>query len=133
VNANRILRGLLLATSLGALAACTSIDVKSTPYPAAAKYAPSDPDKIEILRSEPSRDHEKIGEIQIDASTDPAPPLIDLGDTLRKEAAKIGADAVIVMQYREVSVPDPKAGNPPPPSAPTVIIHRGMAVAIKYK
>src|SRR5262249_49285641 len=49
VNAKRILRGLLLSASLGALAACTSIDVKTTPYPGVAKYAATDPEKVEIL------------------------------------------------------------------------------------
>src|SRR5262249_25782466 len=133
VNAKRILRGLLLSASLGALAACTSIDVKTTPYPGVAKYAATDPEKVEILRSTPSRAHDKLGEIQLDASNDPAPPLVDLGSTLREEAAKLGADAVVVMQYREMVVPDPKAGNPPPPNAPTITIHRAIAVAIKYK
>lgn len=133
MNATRILRRLLIATSLGAFAACTSYELKTTPEPGAAKYAPSDPDQIEILRSVPSRAHEKLGEIQVDASTDPAPPLVELGKTLRKEAAKLGADAIVIMQYREVSIPDPKAGTPPPPSAPTIVIHRGIAIAIKYK
>ena len=133
MNATRIFRGLLFAASLGALAACTSFTVQTTPFPGAPKLAASDPEKIEILRSTPSRNFDKLGEIQIDASTDPAPPLVDLGGTLREEAAKLGADAVIVQSYLETTIPDPKAGNPPPASAPTVVIHRGIGIAIKYK
>ena len=133
MDAMRFLKALLVPAALGALVACTSIDVKTTPYPGLPKLAPTAADKIEILRAAPSRAHEKLGEIQIDASNDPAPPLVDLGTTLQEEAAKLGADAVVILSYREMTIPDPKAGTPPPPNAPNVTIHRALAVAIKYR
>jgi hypothetical protein len=49
------------------------------------------------LRSEPTRPNDRLGEIMIDASTDPAPPLTEVEAKLRKEAAKLGADAVVVV------------------------------------
>ena len=94
MDAKRFRTALLLPASLCALVACTSIAVKTTPYPGLQKLAATDPDKVEILRAAPARPHEKLGEIQIDSSNDPAPPLVDLATTLQEEAAKLGADAV---------------------------------------
>jgi hypothetical protein len=51
---------------------------------------PGDPAKAEILRSEPTRPNDRLGEIMIDASTDPAPPITEVEAKLRKEAAKLG-------------------------------------------
>ena len=133
MEAKRFLKALLLPASLCALVACTSIEVKTTPYPGLQKLAATDPDKVEILRAAPARPHEKLGEIQIDSSNDPAPPLVDLATTLQEEAAKLGADAVVIMDYREMTISDPKAGTPPPANAPNKTIHRALAIAIKYK
>lgn len=128
MNATRSVRRLLRATSLLALVACGSIEVKTTPAPGAPHYAATDPGKVELLRSPPARNYDRLGDIQLDSSTDPAPPITDLGETLREEAAKLGADAVVILQYREVAAEAAKEG-----SAPAKTIHRALAVAIKYR
>ena len=51
MEAKRFLKALLLPASLCALVACTSIEVKTTPYPGLQKLAATDPDKVEILRA----------------------------------------------------------------------------------
>jgi hypothetical protein len=46
------------------------------------------------------RPHVRLGEIVIDASTEPAPPVTEVEAKLRAEAGKLGADAVVVVVDR---------------------------------
>ncbi|MNN51443.1 hypothetical protein D3C81_1660790 [compost metagenome] len=50
-----------------------------------------------MLRTEPLRPHVRLGEILIDASVDPAPPITEVEEKLRDESAKLGGDAVVVV------------------------------------
>ena len=68
-------RGVLLAALASVLMACASVEAYTTQYVGAPHYPPSDPARVEILRTEPTRPHERLGEIVLDASTDPAPPI----------------------------------------------------------
>ncbi|BAN51164.1 hypothetical protein [Metapseudomonas resinovorans] len=91
------LRLLLPALLLPLLAACANIDAQTTEYVGVPHAAPTDPASVEVLRSEPLRPHDRLGEVIIDASTDPAPPVDQIEQRLREEAAKIGGEAVVVV------------------------------------
>jgi len=91
---------LLLATNACLLVSCVSIDATTTQYVGAPRFPPTDSASVEILRTEPMRPHMRLGEIVIDASTEPAPPIAEVEDKLRAEAAKLGADAVVVVVDR---------------------------------
>jgi hypothetical protein len=93
-------RGLLLLVVAGMFVSCATIDATTTQYVGAPHFPPSNPATVEILRSEPIRPHERLGEIVVDASTEPAPPIAEVEDKLRAEAAKLGADAVVVVLDR---------------------------------
>lgn len=95
-----LLRGLLLLAVAGVLVSCATIDATTTQYVGAPHFPPSNPATVQILRSEPIRPHERLGEIVVDASTEPAPPIAEVEDKLRAEAAKLGADAVVVVLDR---------------------------------
>lgn len=95
-----LLRGLLLLAVAGLLLSCATIDATMTRYVGAPHFPPSNPATVEILRIEPIRPHERLGEIVVDASTEPAPPIAEVEDKLRAEAAKLGADAVVVVLDR---------------------------------
>ena len=82
------------------LVSCASIDATTTQYVGAPHFPPSNPAAVEILRTEPIRPHERLGEVVVDASTEPAPPIAEVEDKLRAEAAKLGADAVVVVVDR---------------------------------
>src|SRR5262245_51357342 len=71
----RFVAPLLLAALACVLVSCTSIDAHTTQYAGAPHPPPSAPDKVEILRAEPTRPHDRLGEVMVDASTDPAPPI----------------------------------------------------------
>ena len=78
-------------------AACSSVDSQTTQYVGAPHFAPSDPKTVEIMRSEPKQPFDQLGEIVVDASVEPAPPIAEIEQRLREEAAKLGASAVVVV------------------------------------
>jgi hypothetical protein len=86
----------LLASALG-LSACATVDAQTTAYVGVEHPAPTIPSEVQILRTEPMRPHVRLGEILVDASVDPAPPIAEVEEKLRDEAAKLGADAVVVV------------------------------------
>ncbi|MET3051071.1 hypothetical protein ABXV19_04510 [Pseudomonas alkylphenolica] len=89
-----------LGALLLALAGCSSIDARTTEYVGAPHAAPSSAANVEVLRSKPTRAHDRLGEIVVDASVEPAPPITEVEQKLREEAAKIGGDAVVVVYDR---------------------------------
>lgn len=86
-----------LTAALLALSGCTSIDAQTTAYVGVEHPAPTLPSEVIVLRSEPLRPHVRLGEVLIDASIDPAPPITEVEAKLRDEAAKLGGDAVVVV------------------------------------
>jgi len=96
----RMLRGMLLAWLGCVLASCATIDATVTQYAGAPRFPPTNPASVQIIRVEPIRPHERLGEIEVDASAEPAPPIAQVEDKLRAEAASIGADAVVVVVDR---------------------------------
>ncbi|UVL76795.1 hypothetical protein LOY24_18930 [Pseudomonas putida] len=97
MSSYRHARGLLLGAAALALAACASIDAKTTEYVGAPHAAPTQASNVEILRTEPTKPHVRLGEIVVSASTEPAPSATEIEQKLRVEAAKIGGDAVVVV------------------------------------
>src|SRR5512139_1250910 len=85
---------LLIVFSLW-LAGCASISTRTRIYPGAPKYPPTDPLKVEILRVAPTRPHDRLGEIALDATDDPSRERIE--KKLKNAAAKLGADAMVVV------------------------------------
>jgi hypothetical protein len=96
----KICRGMLLALLGCVLVSCATIDATVTQYAGAPRFPPTNPAAVEILRTEPIRPHERLGEIEVDASAEPAPPIEKVEDKLRAEAASLGADAVVVVVDR---------------------------------
>jgi hypothetical protein len=133
LDSNSPLRALAIASLALVLTSCASINATTTQYVGAPHQPPSDPAKVEILRTEPTRPHERLGEIMLDASTDPAPPVADVEARLRKEAARIGADAVVVVLDRIQPVGVFVTGGYWSGTASTIHGRKLIGVAIKYK
>jgi hypothetical protein len=94
-------RGLsLLLVCAGWFASCATINATATPYAGAPHPPPTVPQNVQILRTEPTRPHVRLGEIVLEATTDPAPPIEKVEAKLREEGAKLGADAVVVVLDR---------------------------------
>src|SRR5258705_173366 len=95
--ARRFAGGLLLAALAGTLAACSSVSSRSTHYVGEQAYPPGYRGAMMVLGTEPMHSHVQLGEIEVDACTSPAPPPEKIEAKLRKEAAKLGADAVVIV------------------------------------
>ena len=85
------------------VASCAYVDATTTQYVGVPRFPPSDPKTVQILRGEPMQPHDRLGEILLEISLDPAPPIEDVEQRLREEAAKLGATAVFVV--RDLVVP----------------------------
>ena len=93
-----ILSSLAIAAVLG-VTGCQTVSVHSTEDTGAADYPASDPEKVQILRTEPTRPHERLGEVRAEPS-DESVSAEKIEKALRKAAAKLGADAVVVVSDR---------------------------------
>lgn len=99
--ASRILFALLLALCAAAvllLTGCSSVSADSHRYIGAPTFAPSDSAKIEILRHEPRRACERLGEIVLKPSGNP--DVAEIEKAMRDEAAKLGGDAAVLVYDR---------------------------------
>jgi len=93
------IRNLTLITAVAALfvgAGCNTISTNSTQYVGGPKFPPSDPANVQILRTMPTRPHVQLGEIRAEpAST--STDVVKIETALREQAAKLGADAAVVV------------------------------------
>jgi len=64
-------------------------------YPVSASFAPTAAESVTILRHQPRRPHIQLGEVIVDPS--PSTPREEVQWILRREAARLGAHAVVVV------------------------------------
>jgi hypothetical protein len=128
-----VLGSLLLGVLTCWLVACTSLDATTTPYAGAPHYPPSDPALVHIQRTKPTKPHDRLGEIVVDASTHSATLGNNVEQKLRQEAAKMGADAVIVVYDRLQPMGASVMSGYWDRSIETVTGHTIVGVAIKYR
>jgi len=81
-----------------ALTACAFVDATTTQYVGVPRFPAGDPAKVEVLSSEPMRTHDRLGEILLDISVDPAPDVSEVEQRLKEEAASWGANAVLLVR-----------------------------------
>jgi hypothetical protein len=120
---------LLLATV--AVAACTTVGVSSTRYLGVPQFAPTDPNSVEILRHEPRRGVIRLGEVFLEPSGHP--PVAEMEQALRVEAAKLGANAAVLVYDKFRRVGTVVQGPWWSRSAYPVYGHQIVAVAIRYQ
>jgi hypothetical protein len=122
----------LVATALCLTTGCQTVSTTHTQEIGGPRFAPSDPTKVEILRTEPTRAHVRLGEVQAEPS-DTSVDVSKIEDALRKEAAKLGADAAVVVadktQVTGAVVSGPWWGRSVEAIQGRVVV----AVAIKYQ
>jgi hypothetical protein len=99
------------------LVSCAYVDATTTQYVGVPRFPPSDPKTVQILRGEPMQPHDRLGEILLDISVDPAPDVSEVEQRLKEEAASWGANAVLVVRDQVM----PGAGR------------KLIAVAIRYR
>lgn len=67
-------------------------------YPHTPAFAPTDPSRVDLLRREPRRDHIRLGEVWI--RPDWHMDRFYVEGTLRDKAARMGADALVIVADR---------------------------------
>jgi hypothetical protein len=116
---------------LFALTGCNTVSTSVRQDLGGPIYPPSNPDQVQILRTQPTRPHVRLGEVQAQPSSDSVPVTV-IEAALRKAAAKMGADAAVVVydktQTTGAYVTGPWWGRQVQTIQGRVII----AVAIKY-
>jgi len=85
-----VLAALLLATG------CQSVTATHTQDIGAPQSAKVDPTHVQILRTAPTRAHDRLGQVRVETDS-PGVEVTKIEQALRKEAAKMGADAVVVV------------------------------------
>ena len=120
---------LLLAVAL--LGGCTTISVSSTRYLGVPQFGPADPSAVEILRHPPRRPHERLGEVLIEPSGSPS--VGEMEQAIRVEAAKMGADAAVLVYDKSKRIGTVVEGPWWARSAHPVYGRRIVAVAIRYQ
>jgi hypothetical protein len=95
-SASRYLTLLALVAGASVVGGCSTVSVSSTHYLGVPAFPATDPAQVEILRREPGRAHERLGEVVLEPAGDPE--LAKIEGALRSEAAKLGANAVVVVR-----------------------------------
>jgi hypothetical protein len=120
------------AVGLFALTGCNTVSTSVQQDLGGPTYPPSNPALVEILRTQPTRPHVRLGEVTAEPSSDTT-PVADIEAALRKAAAKMGADAAVVVydktQTTGAYVTGPWWGR----SVETIQGRVIIAVAIKYQ
>jgi len=78
---------------------CQTVSMTSTQEIGGPTYSPSNPAEIQILRTQPTRAHVRLGELRAEPSSEEV-SAAKIEEALRKAAAKMGADAVVVVSDR---------------------------------
>jgi len=95
----RFLLLMMGGASLLLMTGCREISTAHTQDIGTPRFSPSDPAQIEILRNVPATPHVELGQVW-GHSSDTSGDVSKLEAALRKEAARLGADAIVVWQDR---------------------------------
>jgi hypothetical protein len=118
--------GLLVSTG------CQTVSTTYTPYIGVPTFPPSDPAQVQILRTEPTRPNIRLGEVKATASS-PNEDVTKIENALKKYAAKLGADAAVVVYDRTQVVGATVVGGWLNRSVDPIEGLVVIAIAIKYQ
>ena len=129
------IRNLTLIAAVAALFAgtgCNTVSTNTTQYLGVPTFPPSDPAKVEILRTMPTRPHTQLGEIRAEPSSTSV-DVQKIETVLRQKAAAMGADAAVVVLDRIQTTGAMVVGGYLNRSVETIQGRVIVAVAIKYQ
>jgi hypothetical protein len=120
--------GVMLLAGTG----CNTVSINSNQYIGVQSYPPTNPADIEILRTEPTRPNIRLGEVRAEPSSDSV-SVQKIEQSLRNAAAKMGADAIVIVydrtQVTGAYVTGPWFGRTVQQTTGRVVV----GVAIKYQ
>jgi len=86
-------------TALFLVTGCNTVSINSNQYLGVQSYPPSNPAQIQILRKEPARPHVQLGEVRAEPASDSVSAQ-KIEAALRTAAARMGADAIVIVYDR---------------------------------
>ena len=92
------LRVFLLAFGLSLAVGCSTVSSRNHPYLGVPGYPPTETQHVQVVAAEPAPPHYHLGEIFVNVSGEPSKERIE--NALRKQAAKLGADAAVIVYDR---------------------------------
>jgi len=92
-----------LAAGLFVVTACNTVSTTTTQALGVPTYPPTNPTNVVVLLAPPTRQHVRLGEVQAEPQST-STPAADIQAALQKAAAKLGADAVVVVYDRTQTV-----------------------------
>jgi hypothetical protein len=95
----RMLSAFAALTALWLVTGCNTVSIHSHQYLGVQSYPPSDPAQIQIVRKEPTRPSLQLGEVRAEPSSEKV-SVLEIETALRNAAAKMGADAVVIVLDR---------------------------------
>lgn len=93
---NAVARVGVTVAALFVATGCQSVSTTATRDVGSAKFQSVEPAHVQILRTEPTRAHVRIGEIRAETSS-PGVDVEKIESALCKKGAAMGADAVVVV------------------------------------
>ncbi len=122
----------IAAAALLLVTGCQSVSTSHTQEIGGPRFAPSNPAQVQILRTEPTRPHVRLGEVRAEPSSENV-DVSKIEDAIRNEAAKLGADAAVVVYDKTQVVGAMVVGGWLNRSIDPIEGRIILAVAIKYQ
>jgi len=110
---------------------CSSVSASSERLIGSAAYPPTRAETVLILRREPKKPHERLGHVYVDP--DGKPPVEEIEAAIRKETAKLGGDAAVIVFDKTQRVGTMVEGPWWNRRAYPITGRKIIAVAIRYK
>ncbi len=88
-----------VAAALLVVTGCSSTRVQTERNVAMRPFPPTDPANVRIIRQAPTQPHIRLGEIAVEPKST-STSVADIDTDFRKAAAKLGADAVVIVEDR---------------------------------
>jgi len=86
---------LTLCCGLFVFAGCSSVAVRTIPYPEVQRFPPTMPDLVGVMTQAPQRPHDQLGEVVVEPEGHPS--IDKIYAALQEGAAPLGADAVVIV------------------------------------
>ena len=119
------------AAFLFVITGCNTVSTSNIQYLGVTHYPPSDPAAIQILHAEPTRPHVRLGEVRAEPSSSSV-DVTKIETALRASAAKLGADAIVIV-YDQTQITGAMVTGPWWGRSMSAITSRIIVgVAIKY-
>ena len=117
---------------LFALTGCQTVSTTNNQYIGVQQFPPTNPMQVQILRTEPTRPNIKLGEVRAEPSSENV-DAAKIEMAIQKAAAKMGADAAVVVYDKTQVVGAQVVGGWLNREVDPIVGRIVIAIAIKYQ